>query len=147
MSISVSIFDSTADPMAPTFMGGVHIYVDDTNTEQRRFESVVETSLADWEEFSTRYSERAIQVADRTWIVAVVAQPATFEPTLVFVILGGTMIMLASIFLAIWYYTNMGRVIEIQRMMEAIEADKAANILENARQQASAERQLNEVGL
>ncbi|CAB9502360.1 sensor kinase/phosphatase LuxQ [Seminavis robusta] len=142
VSISVTIYDSTDDSTNPTFMGGADIYVHENGTVALDF--VADIDLVTLQEAATRFEELDIQVADRTWVVAVTAQPGTFQDNLVFVILGGTMIFIASILLAIWFYTNMGRMLQMQKMKASMESEKARIILETARQQARAERQLNE---
>lgn len=141
--VSVSIFDSTRDDQLPTFMGGADIYISDQHANHTVIPTL-ERNLTDISSTAQRFEQRHIRIADKTWTIAVTSNPGTFESNLVFVVLGGTIIAASSVILAIWFYTNMTRLQEMQQMKQRAEAEKAAFILEAAKKQAFAERQFNE---
>ena len=93
---------------------------------------------------SFRYREQDIAVANKFWTVVVVAIDDTFEPVLTFVILGGLVIFTASIFIAIWVHSNTRRIAHFNAMKAEADAEKSALILDNAKQAAKAERELND---
>eukprot|EP00977_Amphora_coffeiformis_P001528 scaffold296_cov102-Amphora_coffeaeformis.AAC.16 len=85
-----------------------------------------------------------ISAANKIWTVVILSVDGTFEPDLVFVILGGTIIGVASMCLAWWIWTNNQRMIRFNRMKSQVDAEKAALILESAKETAKAERELND---
>jgi hypothetical protein len=68
----------------------------------------------------------------------------TWHPPQLYVIIGGTIILAASIALSLWFYSHFGRVNNLVKLKAQNAAEKAAIILETARRQAIAERQLND---
>ena len=152
VGISVSIFDSTNASALPIFMGGADIFVDNQQRDGRDDDRIdgptvipaLARNLTDIQESATRYEQRTIQIADKTWTIAVTSQPGSFESSLVFVIFGGTIIAVASVILAIWFYTNMWRVSQMQKMKAQAEAEKAALILDAAKKQTASEKSFNE---
>jgi hypothetical protein len=91
---------------------------------------------------SKRYQAEDIPVANKLWAVVVVAVPGTFEPQIVFVVLGGVIIFVASLCLAVWTVTNTRRIARDNAEKARSEAEKTALILDNAQQAAKAEREL-----
>ena len=69
-----------------------------------------------------------------------VAPENTYQANIVFVVLGGIIIFFASIFLALWVF----RITKITQLKAAVEAEKAALILDTARKATKAERELND---
>ena len=80
---------------------------------------------------ATPITELQMPIADRTWTMVILPTEGTYEPTLIYVVLGGTLIFCATIFLVVLFCRNMGRV-----------ANKLA--LETERRNAAAERAINE---
>ena len=151
VGIAVSIYDDTDarqhgdssdDIPVPIFMGGADIFVNRAGATTAI--PAPESHLADVQKSASRFEQRTIRVADKTWVIAVSSHEGTFEASLIFVILGGTIIALASIILAFWYHSNIGRLTQLQKLKAQAESEKAAVILEAARKQAMSERQLNE---
>lgn len=86
------------------------------------------------------YRLEEINVTNRLWTVAVVAQDDTYQANYVFVILGGVVILVASVGLALWVF----RMTKITKLKTQAEAEKAALIIDTAKQATQAERELND---
>lgn len=134
---SVFIYDSTHVDQSPVFLGGA-----DT-CAIKGFKAREEVSLAQLQSSHDMIEIDNIRIADRQWTIAVVPLPGTYEADLVFVILGGVIIFMATILLIIWSYTNMTKSAKFVQMKATAEAEKAAIILETAKKQAISERELN----
>ena len=74
----------------------------------------------------------------------VVCHHAGFEPNLFYVILGSTVVLAATVFLSLWFYTSQRKVAAVQRVQAQAESEKAALIIGNAEKVADQERELNE---
>ncbi|CAB9502715.1 respiration control sensor protein ArcB [Seminavis robusta] len=85
-----------------------------------------------------------INAANRVWTITVVALDGTYEPNVVFVILGGVIIFMSTMLLAAWIYTNSRRLAKWNEMTAKAQAEKAALILQSAHSQAKTERELND---
>ena len=166
--------DSNSNTQPPLFLGGASIQVQDhdhdhiiigdsdqdlhnhdhLSSEEVKVTNTPEIQLSEIRKHSTtkattsttkrRYRERQIHIADRTWTVAVSALDNTFQPELVFVILGGCIIFMASVLCAFWFHTHMERMDKMNQLKAKAEAEKTTLILETTKQQALAERQLND---
>ncbi|KAL3909884.1 MAG: hypothetical protein SGILL_007910, partial [Bacillariaceae sp.] len=85
-----------------------------------------------------------IAIADREWTVTVIDQQDLDTSTIILVCLGGAIILVASLLLAVWVYTNDKRTRRFNQMRSEADAEKASLILQNARQAAKTERELND---
>ena len=108
--------------------------------ESPELESLPEIELDELRK-SHQYREEDISAANKVWAVVVVAIDGTFEPDLSFVILGGAVIFAASVFLALWVYTNTRRIARFNAMKAQADAEKATLILKHAKQAAKADAQ------
>jgi hypothetical protein len=81
---------------------------------------------------------------NKNWTVVVTSVPGTFQADYTFAILGGCIIFLASVLLAYWIQRNSQRTDAFNRMRADADREKAALILENAKQATKAERELND---
>jgi len=88
--------------------------------------------------------EDVVLAANKEWTVIVTSLPETFQPDVLFVILGGCIIIVASILLSFWVWSNTRRIARYNRERAEAEQEKAALILDNAKQAALAERNLND---
>ena len=88
--------------------------------------------------------EGEVRAANKIWLVHVHVLSGTFESNHTFVVLGGSIIFVASICLAWWVYSNTRRVEFFNSIKAAAEAERAALILNNANQATKAERELND---
>ena len=59
-------------------------------------------------------------------------------------ILGSSVILVATVFLALWFYSTQRKASAIRRVQAEAEAEKAALIIGNAEKAAAQERELNE---
>jgi signal transduction histidine kinase len=90
------------------------------------------------------YHEELVKAANKNWIVVVHSVPGTYEPNITFVVLGAVIIVVASLGIAYWMYSNTRRMAEYQQLRAEAEAEKAALIINSARQATKAERELND---
>ena len=123
------------------FLGGVEITPAAKSTN---LVFVAEKELEEVRGSSKLYQEVDVQIANKEWTISVLALPGTYKPDFVFVLVGGFIILLATIGLAWWVYQNTNRVAKMNRLKAEAEAEKAALILESARKAADAERELND---
>jgi signal transduction histidine kinase/CheY-like chemotaxis protein len=136
--LGVYLFDATdSSKEPPLFLGGVLSSPDGTTF-------AAETDLSALRARSSKIEEEVVPIGDRKWIVAVVPTDDAYAPELVYVILGGTIIVFACVCLAAWFFTHMRRVAKMNELMAATKAEKAALIVENAQRAAVVERDLND---
>jgi len=125
-------------------MGGAKVITDSSGaTVELQFTQEVELEELNSRSYRLK-TQQDIQVANRDWTVTVIAAKGTYQPHLAFIIVGGVIISIASIFLAIWVYTNSRRVTRYNQLKSQSEAEKASLILENAKRATKAERELND---
>ena len=96
---------------------------------------------------SSRYVEEEFKIAGTTWLALVAAADDSYEPQLLYVILGGTIIFVACTAIAVWVYASNRRAKRLTDQKALVESEKAALIIENARKAAEAERDLNGTSL
>ena len=129
----VYLHDSTESKTDPDFLGAMSIKVVHGETI---LVNLPETSLSDIPHpRASRTFTSELQIVDRLWTVSVVSEEEEGSP-LVYVILGGTIIFLASILLAIWFQT----LAKWNQLRSAAEAEKSRT----ARRQVARERYMNE---
>jgi signal transduction histidine kinase/CheY-like chemotaxis protein len=138
--MSVFIYDTTDDGQV-LFLGGVELIEKD---EMTFTEGKPETELYELVDADMRLYEETIVVAGRTWLVAFAATDGTFEPRTGFVLLGGVVILIACMCLAVWVFTNADRQNSMNRIKQKAEQDKAAVIIDTAQKAMKAERELND---
>lgn len=119
---SVYIFDTTDASVEPIFLGAADIRVDDDG--EVSVSSLPETRLS---ETSSSF-RRVIQVADRSWTISVVPEDTRLE--IVFIILGGLFIFLASIIASVLVHTHLARLTKMNELRSEAEKDKAKVVLE-----------------
>ncbi|CAB9508545.1 respiration control sensor protein ArcB [Seminavis robusta] len=143
---TVYLYDTTASSStgeSSEFLGALAVDVPDdddgksSSSSQPTFTELPEVSFTDIPQ-PGRYFERELDVAGRKWTMVVVS--TDHQADLLFVILGGTIIFLASLFCAAWFHSHLSRVTKLNRIKSRAQAEKA----EIARIQAMKERQLNE---
>lgn len=118
------------------FLGGVHVEV---NNGVQMLSSLPQLALEQIPQpRGTRYFQTTVDVADRQWTIVVTSD--AYQPALLYVILGGSIIFVASIILAVWFYTNLVRVAKLNQVRSEAEAEKSKIALK----EAVLERELNE---
>jgi signal transduction histidine kinase len=135
---TVYIFDSTNETAPALFLGGATV----TSDGELHFKE--ETTLEEVRRQASKQREITIEIASSKWTVAVVPVDSTYEADNTFIILGGVAIVAACVCLAVWTGTTMRRqAIQAQTKQKA-EAEKAALIVDSAREAARSERELND---
>ena len=85
-----------------------------------------------------------VLVANREWTVTIVDDEPMPTSTIVVVVIGSIIILCASVLLAIWVRTNQRKQVQMNEIRAQAEAEKSLLILQNARQAAKTERELND---
>lgn len=124
------IYDASASENEPPFLGGVIA----TGEQADDLVFLPETPLDDLDGTGKLYSAENIIVANKVWTVAVVALDGAYRPQLIFVILGTVVTFAASLCLAFWVWHSTRRMTKFNQMKADSDLEKAALILENARQ-------------
>ena len=124
------------------FLGGAQFYKVDDDEEPVQVDLLPPVSMEDARKGSksghSRIFETEIVMASRTWSVIICGDDEDYKPDITFVVLGACMIFLACVCLAIWLYTSH------RQSRKAVKNEKAAIMLENARQAALREKELND---
>jgi len=89
-------------------------------------------------------TENRIAIEHQTWSVIVEAKNDSFSDKYGFVMMGGVLILIACCCLALWFHSRVRRMMHIEEIKSASEAEKAALIVQNAERAAQRERELNE---
>jgi CHASE domain len=140
---SFYIYDSTHTDDEPVFLGAHSVYPPPNTVVT--FRGLPEVSLEELKATAeTHFELREVAIADRTWIVGVVSLPDTYKAQAVFVVVGGFIIFMASLSLSTCFWTQMARDDKVNAIKSEAAREKAEIIVKTARQQALAERQLNE---
>jgi signal transduction histidine kinase/CheY-like chemotaxis protein len=141
-SLAMYIYDTTIDDREPLFLSAAEAIV---NGETTDLTFQPEISLSDLRDATVVFfQEKEIQIASAKWTVAVVAVEDTFQPKVQYIVLTGKIILVVSLCLALWIWTNLRRsraLIDIKRQADL---EKAQLIVANARQTARAEQELND---
>ena len=85
-----------------------------------------------------------IPVANREWTITIVDVSSRYHSGILFVTLGGGIILVASLILSVWVVNNDRKTRRFNAMRSQADSEKAALILENARQATKTERELND---
>jgi CHASE1-domain containing sensor protein len=152
--VSLYIYDSTATTTSdttqgkpPAFLGG-GMFHSDTHMQEHPGEWVTfsnEVELADLKVTSPRYlHERRIPIASREWTFVVLAPTDAFQPSVTFVALGATMVVVACWALAFWMVSNHRKMTAMNRLKARTDSEKAHLMISNAREAAQKERELND---
>lgn len=135
----------------PEFLGGMRVQTEhggDSSDDELRSQTILEEVSMDDLLRTSRANRQLlaseeIEVANRRWTVTVVAIQGEYKPFVVFVILGGAVIVFAGVCIAVWVFTSTKRLKRYNQLKAEAEQEKARLILENARQATRAERELN----
>jgi hypothetical protein len=142
----VYLYDKSDSSGEPLFLGAAHIAPD--AAEKATLTSLPEKTLEELYQHirgtKALSYEKTVDAANKEWIVSVHSIEGDYQPNVIFVILGGTIIFVSSVALAVWMYTNQRRIDNYNKMKAHTDAEKAALILDNARQATKAERELND---
>jgi signal transduction histidine kinase len=140
---AVYIFDTSDFKEAPVFLGAASVTTSD-NESGPLLTPLSEVSLTELQRTQVLYMERIIRAADRRWIVSVLTIDDTYKPGVLFVCVGGIIIFLASLCLALFICARTRRVEERNKLKAVADVEKAKMILKNAHEATRAERELND---
>lgn len=147
----VYLYDNSDSGGVPMFLGAAQITPPDqpgSGLGLADLKPLVERTYDDLQAYvrsaNVLYREETVLAANKEWIVSVLSVEGTYQPDTVFVIVGGVIILLASMALAFWMYSHQRSIDAYNKMRATAEAERASLILENARQATKAERELND---
>ena len=150
-STTVYLFDETHQDSPPVFYGGAGISVaGNSSSETRQLNTEVElSSLVQprTHKYSRQYQrvvQAAVPILNKHWHIVVLSEQGTYQPDILYVVLGGTIIFVACVCLAAWIYSHMSRLERFHRVTAIGEAERAALIIQNAEKATVAERELND---
>lgn len=144
-SSAVYLFDTTEESRLPIFLGGVEVEAQGGGDTLAVLNFQNETNLTDvMNAAGNLHFQEDIKAANKRWTVAIYAVEGTYKPDTIFEVLGGVIIFVASGCLACFVFSNTRRVEQFNKMRAAADAEKAALIIDNARQATKAERELND---
>ena len=139
---SVYLFDESDDRFdEPAFLSGGHIC---PGKDSVNLEFVEDVEISDLKRSGIRCKFESIPIEQRFWTVAVCSLDDSYDAELLYIVLGGVLIFVACLFVAVWFYTTMQRAAKIDHIKATAEADKAALIVDTAQKAALSERELNE---
>jgi signal transduction histidine kinase/CheY-like chemotaxis protein len=138
--LGIYLFDATdslkeSATESPLFLGGALSIPGGTTF-------AAETDLSALRARSSKMEMDVVLIGDRKWIVAVVPTDSDYAPQRLHVIMGSALMLFACLCLATWFYSHMRRVAKMNKIMAAVETEKAA--LENAERDVIVERDLND---
>jgi len=99
------------------------------------FSSLVDSNL---------FHQQVVKAANRNWIITIVHMESRWDTSMLFIILGGVIIMLAATALAIYVRRDASKTKRYNELKQQAGHEKAALILKNARQATKTERELND---
>mmetsp|Transcript_7920 Transcript_7920/g.15838 ORF Transcript_7920/g.15838 Transcript_7920/m.15838 type:complete len:580 (+) Transcript_7920:245-1984(+) len=155
VSKSVFLFDATDPSQEPDWLGGLSLEIgqnnnnynnrDDsdsstttTTTQRINLPPTTLSNIPRPRRLAHLYQEN-IPVLDRQWVCAIVSERA--DPAAVlYVVLGGVLITVATILLAVWFHTHMIRQAKMNALRTRAEEEKALG----AQRQVIKEREMNE---
>jgi signal transduction histidine kinase/CHASE1-domain containing sensor protein/CheY-like chemotaxis protein len=139
--LTMYVYDTTL-PTQADFLGGVTL----TNFKNGKHDVLFlpEIELNALHKSNDRIHEEILGISSSTWAIVVVAVDGSYKPVTVYIILGGVMILLGCVCLAVCVYYMLERQVKLAQIRTQAEADKAAYGVENARRAARNERELND---
>lgn len=141
-SSRVYIYDKSDSGGEPLFLGAADVQKRQGDGKAT-ITDLEETKIETLQGKSRHIHVKDISAANKIWTVVILSVDGSFEPDLLFVVLGGSIIGVASMCLAWWIWSNNRRMIRFNRMKAQVNAEKAELILDSARETARAERELN----
>ena len=142
-SSQIYLYDKSDSSGEPLFLGAARVQKREGDGSAT-LTPLEETNVESLNGKSRHSYVKDISAANKIWTVVILSVDGTFEPDFLFEILGGVIMGLASICLALWIWSNNRRMIRFNRLRAQVDAEKAALVLENAKETAKAERDLND---
>lgn len=141
-SAKLFIHDKSDPNVEYAFLGAASVITSDYGDVELDF--IPEESYESLSEQGGLVHQQDIDVANRVWTITVIDSEGSWDNSMLFIILGGVIILFASVFLAIWVRNNERKTRRFNEMRQQGEHEKAALILQNARQATKTERELND---
>ncbi|GKY91829.1 hypothetical protein MPSEU_000154500 [Mayamaea pseudoterrestris] len=138
----VYLYDKSDSSGTPLFLGAASIKPQSNGTAQ--LTAINETKLEDLTKSKADFIQSEIEAGNKIWGVVIVKQSGTYKPDILFIVIGGSVILCASVGLSIWVYYNMKRFARYNREKMEHEAERASLILASAEESARVERELND---
>lgn len=139
----IYLYDQSDSLGETLFLGAVRV-TPALDKQQARLTFLSEVTLKDLYKGGQHYYQENIVVTNKIWTVSVRPSDDSFNPKYGVVLVGGIIIFLAALALAVWVNQNTRKVAKINRLKAEAETERAALIVENAQQAAKAERELND---
>ena len=144
-SLSLYIYDTTIPNIAEfLYAAEADVVEARTNTEANltvipmiELDELVESTVV-------FYFEDTLELASQTWTISVVALEDTFQPDLLLIIIAGKIVLIATLCLGLWIYTNTRRNAIVGALKRETENEKARIRVANAKQAARTEQELND---
>jgi signal transduction histidine kinase/CheY-like chemotaxis protein len=143
-SKTVYIYDRTYPDIDQIYLGAATISATNDIVELEFLPEKELSEVLDPELPHIRTETVEVEISNRLWTVVVQSTNDTYDTDNTDIIIGATIIITASLILAVWFCTHMGRLKSMNEIKRQAETDKAGIVVETARRQALAERQLNE---
>lgn len=121
-TLGAYLFDTTDEEIQ--FLGGMDVFVEsEFNIKSVFYPDNID--LGKLRKSKDLVHEEEIVFGQRTWKVVVVPVNDAYKPSLTFVILGGVLLFVASLLLAVWMINNMRRSIQMHRVISKAAAEAA----------------------
>jgi CHASE1-domain containing sensor protein len=129
-SSCVYIYDSTVQG-EDAFLGAARVDAFDVS---HTITNLNEIDLPSAVRLSGQTIQQTVDIANRKWTILVLPVAGTYQANQMFVILGGTVIMIGGLCAALWVVTNNKHIKRMNAIKAQSEAEKAALIVQNAQQ-------------
>jgi signal transduction histidine kinase len=143
-SLRVYLYDSTDANAEPVFLIAADLQTRDGENGETRIVFLDEIAKSDVTTDSFLNRESKVQMASVQWTIVAVAMKGTYEPDVVPSVVGSIFIMVASLFMALWIFSDMKRMRTMNSLKRQNEAEKSAMVLGSAKEAAKLEEELND---
>lgn len=141
-SAKIFIHDQS-DPKGTAFLGAALVEKAEENTAPK-LEWIPEEPYETLRKSNELVLQKNMTAANRIWTITVIDTEGIWDNSMFFIVMGGVMILFASLFLAVWVRNNVRRTKRFNEMKTQADNEKAALILQNARQATKNEILLND---
>lgn len=142
-SISVYIYD-TSSSSTPVFVIAAELHKDQDEDGATGLLLLEETPVEEMDADNLLYQDAFIEIGTGKWQVRAVAMDGTFEPTIISVLIASLFILAASVFMALWIFSDMKRSRTMNRLKQQNDSEKSALVLQSARDATKMEQELND---
>lgn len=138
------LFDSTGENEEPIFTIAAELHPSDGENGETKMTFLDALVISDLNLDDSLTREFTVRTATIQWTIVAVATDGTFEPDLVPSIVGSIFIMVASLCMALWIFSDMKRLRTMNSLKRQNDAEKACMVLESAQEAATMEQELND---